>query len=183
LASSPHFHVPDSDSEIIRPCEQRDIDAMFTIINDAAEAYRGIIPADRWNEPYMPREELLHEIQSGVRFWGLERDSELLGIMGIQDVQDVTLIRHAYVRTTHRNHGIGGILLAKLRTMTTRPILIGTWADAAWAVRFYEKHGFHKVTPSEKDRLLKKYWSIPERQVETSVVLADAQWRTTTPSK
>lgn len=158
---------------MIRPCTDADFDTIHSIINEAAEAYRGVIPADRWHEPYMSREELLHEIESGVRFWGYEEEGDLFGVMGIQDVQDVTLIRHAYVRTAKRGQGIGGKLLATLSTNTSRPILIGTWAAATWAIRFYEKHGFKMVTPEEKDRLLKKYWSIPERQVETSVVLAE----------
>jgi len=160
---------------MIRPCNDTDFETIYSIINEAAEAYRGIIPADRWHEPYMPEEDLRHEIQSGVRFWGCEENGELVGVMGIQDVQDVTLIRHAYVRTSRRNQGIGGKLLAELRKTTHRPILIGTWAAAIWAIRFYEKHGFRLVTPEEKDRLLKKYWSIPERQVETSVVLAEGR--------
>ena len=117
-----------------------------------------------------------HEIDGGVRFWGWEEDGELVGVMGIQDVQDVTLIRHAYVRTAQRNKGIGGKLLCELRKLTSRPVLMGTWAAASWAIRFYEKHGFRLVTPEEKNRLLKKYWSIPERQVETSVVLGDGRW-------
>jgi N-acetylglutamate synthase-like GNAT family acetyltransferase len=158
---------------MIRPCTDADFDTIHSIINEAAEAYRGVIPADRWHEPYMSREELRHEIESGVRFWGYEEEGDLFGVMGIQDVQDVTLIRHAYVRTAKRGQGIGGKLLATLSTNTSRPILIGTWAAATWAIRFYEKHGFKMVTPEEKDRLLKKYWSIPERQVETSVVLAE----------
>jgi GNAT superfamily N-acetyltransferase len=161
---------------MIRPCTTDDFDAIFAIINEAAEAYRGVIPADRWHEPYMPREELRHEIQCGVRFWGWEDGGELAGVMGIQDVQDVTLIRHAYVRTAQRNQGIGGRLLGELRTLTARPVLIGTWADAVWAIRFYQKHGFRLVTPEEKNRLLVRYWSIPERQVETSVVLGDQRW-------
>jgi len=161
---------------MIRPCDDNDFEVIYAIINDAAEAYRGVIPADRWHEPYMSREELRHEIDCGVRFWGWQEDGELVGAMGIQDVQDVTLIRHAYVRTARRNQGLGGQLLGELRKLTTRPVLIGTWAAATWAVRFYEKHGFRQVTPEEKDRLLKKYWSIPDRQVETSVVLADAHW-------
>jgi N-acetylglutamate synthase-like GNAT family acetyltransferase len=161
---------------MIRPCTEADFDTIIAIINEAAEAYRGVIPADRWHEPYMPREELRHEIDSGVRFWGWEEGGELVGVMGIQDVQDVTLIRHAYVRTANRNGGFGGKLLEELRKLTAQPILIGTWAAATWAVRFYEKHGFRMVTPEEKDRLLKKYWSIPERQVETSVVLAEEAW-------
>jgi len=161
---------------MIRPCNDADFDAILAIINDAAQAYCGVIPADRWHEPYMSDDELRREIQSGVRFWGWEEGGRLVGVMGIQDVQDVTLIRHAYVRTSSRNGGIGGKLLAELRKLTTRPVLIGTWAAATWAVRFYEKHGFRLVTPEEKNRLLKKYWSIPARQVETSVVLAEEEW-------
>ena len=161
---------------MIRPCTNADFDTIFAIINDGAEAYRGVIPADRWHEPYMPEEELRHEIQSGVQFWGWEEDGQFVGVMGIQDVQDVTLIRHAYVRTAQRSKGIGGKLLSELRTLTSRPVLMGTWAAATWAIKFYEKHGFRLVTPEEKNRLLKKYWSIPERQVETSVVLGDGRW-------
>jgi GNAT superfamily N-acetyltransferase len=159
---------------MIRQCNKDDFEAIYAIINDAAMAYEGIIPADRWKTPYMPREELRHEIASDAIFWGYEEGGRLIGVMGIQDVQDVTLIRHAYVRTARRNQGIGGMLLKKLLLKTARPILIGTWADAIWAIRFYEKHGFRLVTPQEKDMLLNRYWSIPERQVETSVVLADS---------
>ena len=158
---------------MIRPCTQDDFEAIYEIVNDAAQAYKGVIPADRWHEPYMPREELQHESDVGVQFWGYEENGELVGVMGIQDVQDVTLIRHAYVRTTQRRKGIGGRLLSHLLTLTDCPILIGTWAAATWAIRFYEKHGFRLVSEEEKNRLLKKYWSIPERQVETSVVLAE----------
>jgi len=161
---------------MIRPCRDEDFESIHAIINDAAVAYRGVIAQDRWKEPYMPREELRHEIGEGIVFWGFEEQGVLVGVMGIQDVQDVTLIRHAYVQTTRRNHGIGAELLTRLREETDRPLLIGTWADALWAVRFYEKHGFRCVTREEKERLLRKYWSIPERQVETSVVLADARW-------
>lgn len=124
----------------------------------------------------MSRDELRREIDDGVVFWGYEEDGELVGIMGIQHVQDVTLIRHAYVRTEKRNKGIGSKLLFHLRRLTDRPALVGTWEDAVWAIRFYEKHGFRLVSPEEKDRLLRKYWSIPERQIETSVVLADKRW-------
>jgi GNAT superfamily N-acetyltransferase len=162
---------------MIRRCDDRDFDQIWTIINDGAQAYKGIIPADRWTEPYMSRLKLQHEIDDGVVFWGSEDAGDLAGVMGIQDVEDVTLIRHAYVRTANQKHGIGGQLLSHLRRLTSRPVLIGTWADAAWAIRFYEKHGFQMVGPQEKDRLLKKYWSIPERQVETSVVLADQKRR------
>ena len=158
---------------MIRQCSDDDFEMIYEIINDAALAYKGIIPKDRWKEPYMSREELRHEIDEGVVFWGYEEDGKLKGVMGIQDVQDVTLIRHAYVRTAEKNKGIGSKLMSHLRQMTDRPILIGTWADAVWAIWFYEKHGFRLVSTEEKNRLLKKYWRIPEQQVETSVVLAE----------
>ncbi|MHB8916718.1 MAG: GNAT family N-acetyltransferase [Desulfocucumaceae bacterium] len=157
---------------MIRRCVESDVYAVYCIINDAAEAYRGVIPPDRWKEPYMPIDELMHEIREGVMFWGYEEDGILVGVMGIQNVLDVTLIRHAYVRTAKRNSGIGGKLLSFLLDQTKRPVLIGTWADAVLSVRFYQKNGFRLVTPEEKNILLKKYWSIPDRQVETSVVLA-----------
>lgn len=160
----------------MRQCSEADFEAIYEIINEAAKAYRGIIPEDRWHEPYMPREELRQEVEAGVAFWGYEKAGRLLGVMGIQPVRDVTLIRHAYVRPAQQNQGIGGDLLAALRSQTDGPILIGTWAAATWAIRFYEKHGFRQVSPQEKDRLLREYWSIPERQVETSVVLADPTW-------
>lgn len=157
---------------MIRRCSESDFEAIYEIVNDAAQAYKGVIPADRWKEPYMPREELRHEIDAGVRFWGLEENGLLAGVMGIQDVADVTLIRHAYVRSALHRRGIGGRLLDHLMALTDRPLLVGTWAAATWAIRFYEIHGFRLVSPEEKERLLKKYWSIPERQIETSVVLA-----------
>lgn len=163
---------------MIRQCEGRDFAAIWEIINDGAQAYKGVIPADRWTEPYMSREKLQHEMSDGVVFWGEEEGKTLVGVMGIQPVQDVTLIRHAYVRTSDQKRGIGGRLLAHLRSTAEGPVLIGTWASAAWAIRFYEGHGFELVEPAqEKDRLLKKYWTIPERQMETSVVLADESWR------
>ena len=161
---------------MIRKCDDTDFEAIYEIVNDGAQAYKGVIPADRLKEPYMDRDELRHEIDAGVEFWGYEEAGELLGVMGNQHVLDVTLIRHAYVQTARQNRGIGGKLLLHLRTMTSRPILIGTWADASWAIRFYEKHGFRVVTVEEKNRLLKKYWSIPDRQIETSVVLAEQDW-------
>ena len=161
---------------MIRRCLSTEFDAILEIVNDATQAYKGVIPADRWHEPYMSKDELRGEIDGGVVFWGYEDDGLLAGVMGIQPVQDVTLIRHAYVRTARRNKGIGGKLLAHLRVQAARPVLVGTWAAAVWAVRFYEKHGFRMVTPEEKNRLLRKYWSIPERQVDTSVVLADQAW-------
>ena len=157
---------------MIRECLEDDFEAIYEIINDAAQAYRGIIPPDRWHDPYMPRKELLEEISSGVVFLGYEKEGELVGVMGTQDLQDVTLIRHAYVRTAHRNQGIGGELLGQIMGRATRPVLIGTWAAAFWAIRFYERHGFTVVSPGEKERLLRKYWSLPDRQIVTSVVLA-----------
>lgn len=161
---------------MIRPCDSRDFETIYSIINEAAQAYKGAIPGDCWKEPYMPEDELRHEIADGVIFWGYEEGGELLGVMGIQHVWDVTLIRHAYVRTARRSQGIGGKLLAWHCAHTTRPVLIGTWADATWAIRFYEKRGFRLVPPAEKDRLLRTYWSVPNRQIDTSVVLADQKW-------
>lgn len=161
---------------MIRPCRENEFDDIYNIVNDAAQAYKGIIPADCWHEPYMSRNELRHEINAGVAFWGYEEGGILLGVMGIQNVRDVTLIRHAYVRTAYRNRGIGSKLLSHLCGLTTRPILIGTWANASWAIRFYEKHGFRLVSQAEKEILLAKYWTIPARQIETSVVLTDGRW-------
>ena len=162
---------------MIRRCDEDDFDLIWEIVNDGAQAYRGIIPADRWREPYMSRDELLQEIDAGVTFWGCEEGEALTGVMGIQPVQDVTLIRHAYVRTGWQKRGIGARLLAHLRTMVEGPVLIGTWADAVWAIRFYEKHSFEVVGREEKNRLLKRYWTVPKRQIETSVVLVDKKWR------
>jgi GNAT superfamily N-acetyltransferase len=162
---------------MIRRCDDRDFEVTWAIINDGAQAYRGTIPEDRWTEPYMSRQKLQHEIDDGVVFWGYEDGGDLLGVMGIQQVRDVTLIRHAYVRTSSQKQGVGARLLSHLRLLANGPVLIGTWVDAVWAVRFYERHGFQMVSAREKDRPLKLYWKIPERQVETSVVLADAKWR------
>jgi GNAT superfamily N-acetyltransferase len=156
---------------MIRRCTEDDIPVIDAIINEAAAAYRGVIPADCWHEPYMKRSDLLAEIAAGVEFSGFEDAGALVGVMGLQDVRDVTLIRHAYVRTSHQGRGIGGALLTRLAAQTTRPLLIGTWADAQWAIRFYERHGFRVVGREEKDRLLGTYWNIPARQQETSVVL------------
>ncbi len=158
---------------MIRRCNDGDFEAVYSIINGAAEAYKGVIPQDRWKEPYMSEEALREEMEIGITFWGYEEGDELVGVMGIQPVRDVTLIRHAYVRPDMQNKGIGGKLLTALCRQTTRPLLVGTWADAGWAIRFYEKHGFRLVSSEEKDRLLRSYWSIPERQIETSVVLSD----------
>ncbi len=161
---------------MIRPCIDNDVATIFDIINDAARAYRGVIPSDCWHDPYMPMAYLRHELEAGVRFWGYEQGGVLVGVMGIQHVKDVTLIRHAYVSTVHRNKGIGAKLISHLKTMIEEPALVGTWAAAAWAIRFYEKHGFSLVTPEEKNLLLRRYWSISDRQIETSVVLGDRKW-------
>jgi GNAT superfamily N-acetyltransferase len=161
--------------QTIRRCSPADFEAILAVINGAARAYDGVIPADRYHDPYMPGDELRGEIDAGVRFWGAFEDGELVGVMGIQDVDDVTLIRHAYVLPERQRDGVGSHLLAHLLALADgqleRALLVGTWADAWWAVRFYERHGFELVTPHEKDRLLRLYWAIPERQVETSVVL------------
>ena len=156
---------------MIRPCTAADIPVMDAIINEAAAKYRGVIPADCWHEPYMSRRELESEIAAGVRFSGWEEAGELVGVMGVQNVKDATLIRHAYVRTAQQGRGIGGKLLAELSSKVEGPLLIGTWADAAWAIRFYQGHGFQLMPTEEKNRLLGIYWTIPDRQRDTSVVL------------
>jgi len=157
----------------IRACVGTDFDDILAVVNAAATAYAGVIPADRYHVPYMAADELRGEIEAGVCFWGWFADQRLGGVMGIQDVDDVTLVRHAYVRPDLQRRGVGGRLLAHLATLPHRPLLVGTWADAGWAIRFYERHGFRLVTTEEKDRLLRRYWTIPERQVETSVVLCE----------
>jgi len=159
---------------VIRPCTEADVPAIDAIVNEAAEAYRNVIPADCWHEPYMSRADLLAEIAAGVSFWGWSPAGELLGVMGLQPVRDVTLIRHAYVRPAHQGRGIGGALLTALRGRSRGPLLVGTWADARWAVQFYQRHGFRVVPADEKDRLLQTYWNVPARQRETSVVLVDS---------
>jgi len=157
---------------MIRKLLPSDFDSILKVVNDAALAYRGVIPDDRWKEPYMSDEELKREIEAGVVFYGWVEDNALLGVMGVQSVKDTTLIRHSYVLTKHQRKGIGGKLLKHLMSLVeTSEILVGTWANATWAIRFYEKHGFKLVSLEEKDRLLRKYWKIPERQIETSVVL------------
>lgn len=162
---------------MIVACEEEDIPAMFEIINDSAQAYKGVIPQDVWHEPYMPMAELRSEIGKGVHFFGYRDAGELLAVMGIQDVKDVTLIRHAYVRTFCRGKGIGKALLAQLNGLTTRPVLIGAWKAATWAIQFYKKNGFDLVESEEKNRLLKIYWTVSDRQIEESVVLANGRWR------
>jgi GNAT superfamily N-acetyltransferase len=156
----------------VRRCRADERLAILGIVNVAAEVYRGVIPADRWREPYMPLGELDDEVRAGVEFWGYEVDGALAGVMGIQQVRDVVLIRHAYVRPRSRRRGVGSALLNHLLGRTHGQLLVGTWAAAEWAIRFYHRHGFEQVSPQRKTTLLRTYWAIPERQVETSVVLA-----------
>jgi len=167
----------------MRRCSDNDFDLIYSIINEAAQAYKGVIPDDCWKEPYMPKDELQQEIEAGVIFWGYEEEGKLVGVMGLQPIQDVALIRHSYVRTVKQKGGIGKKMLSHLQRQTIRPILVGTWADAVWAIRFYEKNGFRLVSREEKDLFLKKYWTISERQIEISVVLVDEKWRSKSPDK
>ena len=155
----------------IRRCREEDRGPILEIVNDAAEAYRGVIPADRWRDPHMSGDELDRELAAGVAFWGYERHGRLDGVMGIQSVDDVELIRHAYVRTERQGEGVGGALLAHLRSGAAYPLLVGTWTDATWAIRFYERHGFVRTSRERTRVLLTTYWSIPERQIETAVVI------------
>src|SRR6267378_1174295 len=152
---------------MIGRCTAVDLDAILAIVNQAAQAYPGVIPADCWHEPYMTRSSLASEIAAGVNFWGWNEEGALLGIMGLQSVRDVTLIRYAYVLPSHQGQGIGGALLTSLTKQATGSLLVGTWAAAQWAIRFYERNGFRLVSAEEKDRLLSAYWSIPLRQKET----------------
>ena len=168
--------VPDGD--LIRPAVPGDLNSIYEIINDAATAYKGRIPDDCWHDPYMSVNELREQADDGVIFSCYCRHGEILGVMGIQHKSDVDLIRHAYVRTVHRNKGIGGMLLVQLISKSYKPVLIGTWKAATWAIAFYQNHGFQLVTTEEKDLLLKKYWKISARQIETSVVLADKKYFT-----
>jgi len=161
---------------VIRRCDERDFETVLSIVNDSAEAYRGVIPADCFGNPYMPREELAGEIAAGVAFWAWEEDGALAGVMGVQPVADVALIRHAYVRTTKQRRGIGGRLLRHIRSITDRPLLVGTWAAADWAVRFYRRYGFAPVPAPDTADVLRRYWDVPARQIETSVVLAEQEW-------
>jgi len=162
---------------MIRKGTAEDFEEIFTTINDAAIAYKGLIPPDRWHEPYMTKAELQAQIDDGVRFSCYVDNNEIIGVMGIQNKTDVELIRHAYVRTKQRKKGVGTLLLKELIKSSTKPILIGTWKAAVWAIGFYEKNCFRLVNEEEKNHLLKKYWSIPDRQVETSVVLVDEKYR------
>ena len=161
---------------MIRLSKPEEFKEILLIINDGAEAYRGVIPNDCWHEPYMSADQLAAEIDDGVVFWGCEQGGRLLAVMGIQDKGEVTLIRHAYVRTDAQRGGLGGQLIRHLLELSEKPFLVGTWADADWAVRFYEKQGFRMVSHAEKERLLRRFWTISERQVETSVVLGGPRW-------
>src|SRR4030042_2588123 len=165
---------------LIRKGTDSDFEVTLESINDAAQAYKGVIPIDCWHELYMSREELKHEIEDRVCFWGFQEEDALVGVMGIQDKGDVTLIRHAYVRSNKRNQGIGTLLLRFLESTTQKPVLIGTWADATWAIAFYKKNGYRLLSEEEKNQLLRKYWTITERQVVTSLVLANKRWTTPT---
>jgi len=158
---------------VIRQCSHSDVDIICEIINDSARAYEGHIPEDCYHQPYMPKDDLLSDIADGVVFYGYEEEGSLVAVMGIQDKGPVTLIRHAYTRTDKRCLGIGSRLLQHLLKLTSKPVLIGTWRDATWATGFYQKFGFKLVSTEQKDRLLRAYWSISQRQVETSVVLVD----------
>jgi GNAT superfamily N-acetyltransferase len=157
----------------VRICREDERAAILAIINAAAQVYHGVIPADCWHEPYMSRNELDREIACGVVFWGCEEAGALIGVMGLQGVREVDLIRHAYVAPARQRHAVGAALLKHLRGQSTRRMLVGTWAAADWAIHFYRRHGFELVPPARKSELLKTYWSIPDRQIETSVVLAD----------
>ena len=154
---------------MIRICQPADTDRTYFIINKAAKAYEGVIPADCYHQPYMPMEELKREMKR-MTFFGWEVNGELVGVMGFESVKDVTLIRHAYVLPQWQKQGIGSKLLNHLKGLvTTSRLLVGTWADAYWATDFYKKRGFNLMP--DKDELLKTYWDIPQRQIETSVVL------------
>jgi N-acetylglutamate synthase-like GNAT family acetyltransferase len=157
----------------VRQCHKDECSAVSEIINAAAEAYRGVIPADRWHDPYMSLLALESEISAGVGFWACESEGDVIGVMGIQPVRDVDLIRHAYVRPGYQRRGIGAALISHIRSMSSRQMLVGTWAAATWAIAFYQRHGFELVSAEQRTALLRKYWTIPERQIETSVVLAN----------
>jgi GNAT superfamily N-acetyltransferase len=176
LASELTAAIPMSESAlVIRECTPADVPRICDVINEASVAYRGVIAPDRWKEPYMPLVELEHEIAAGVRFWGAYDADVLIAVMGLQDVRDVSLIRHAYTRSRNQGRGIGKALLKHVTAQTTRPILIGTWSAATWAIGFYQSQGF-RILGTEKDAVLRRYWSIPERQIEESVVLADERF-------
>ena len=160
----------------IRKSRETDFVTILAIINDAAQAYRGVIPVDRWHDPYMPEDELTEEIADGVVFLVAEKEGHLSGVMGMQDKGEVALIRHAYIIPRMQRKGVGTALLHHVISLTSKPILVGTWAAARWAVKFYQRNGFTLLPEADKDTLLRRYWSIPERQIKTSMVLADGRW-------
>lgn len=162
---------------LIRRSLAKDLRVMLAIVNDAAQAYRGVIPTDRWREPYMSFDELEKEIAAGVIFWVAEDQQPLLGVMGIQDKGEVALVRHAYITPSSQRKGVGTKLLRHVEALTgSKPVLVGTWADASWAIEFYCRNGYSVVSKKDRRFLLQKYWSIPQRQIETSIVLADKRW-------
>lgn len=167
---------------MIRQCETEDFPRILTIINQGAEAYREVIPMDCWHDPYMPEAELAAGIANGIVFYGYESEGQLLGVMGLQPVREVTLIRHAYVLPDLQRQGIGSRLVAHCLARADGPVLVGTWAAADWAIRFYRKHDFRLVGEKYRDRLLRQYWSIPDRQRAVSVVLASPAWFDSTDS-
>lgn len=178
LARPPHTFTLDASQRmvLIRKIREADLGVTLAIVNEAAQAYRGVIPADLWREPYMPPDELEKEIADGVIFWVAEEDGRVLGVMGIQDKGEVALVRHAYVMPTMQGKGVGTRLLRHVEGLAGKAVLIGTWADASWAIEFYRRNGFTVVANRHKNSLLRRYWSIPARQIETSVVLADGRW-------
>ena len=155
---------------MIRPYRNDDLQSVCAIINDAATAYKGAIPDDCWHEPYMPMDELQREVAT-MTFYGFEEDGRLVGVIGYQPLEDVTLLRHLYVETARQRHGLGSALLRHVVGLTATPrLLVGMWADAPWAIRFYQRHGFSLLP--DGDRLLRTYWTIPARQRQASLVMA-----------
>ncbi len=161
---------------MIRECTDKDFDEILAVINDGATAYRDVIPADCYHEPYMSKQDLRIALKEGITFWAKENDEAICGIMGIQNVDDVTLIRHAYVRTSQQRNGVGSKLLSHLLRLANLPVLVGTWRAADWAIQFYRQHGFEILSQEHMSEILQRYWSISERQIETSVVLAQRSW-------
>lgn len=166
---------------VIRRARPDEISVLTSIVNAAAEAYRGVIPPDCWHEPYMPEDALRTEIADGVEFWVAEAAGAQVGLMGLQDRGDVALVRHAYVSPQLQRGGVGTSLLRHVEDLAGKPVLIGTWAAATWAIRFYERNGYTLVPEQEKTSLLQRYWSVPERQIATSVVLGDPRWTQSRP--
>jgi GNAT superfamily N-acetyltransferase len=158
----------------LRGCGPEDTARILEIVNAAAVAYRGVVPAECLHDPYMPAEELRRDMEAGVSFLGCEVDGALMGVMGLQVVREVHLIRHAYVMPGAQGARIGALLIAELKRRSTRRLLVGTWAAAHWAIRFYERHGFGRVPSGQAAQLLSTYWNIPRDQAAMSVVLERA---------